>query len=316
MGNKLTLKRVREKSAGPQSMANFQEYTRSASHAGSWYTDDGNALSSDLQGWLDQAEVTERPGSIKALIGPHAGFSYSGPTAAYAYKHLNTEAVQTIFVLGPSHHVYLQGAAISMANKLETPVGDLVPNKEIIQELMGSGLFEAMDQQTDEDEHSIEMHLPYVAKIIGEQANDVKVVCIMIGATSPNQEEQYGRLLAPYLDDPNCFFIISSDFCHWGQRFRYQPYEEDHGEIHQYIEWLDHKGMELIESLDPEGFIAYLSQYHNTICGRHPITVLLFAIKASNSQYSIEFVRYAQSSACKTRHDSSVSYASAVVWKS
>mmetsp|Transcript_4246 Transcript_4246/g.5865 ORF Transcript_4246/g.5865 Transcript_4246/m.5865 type:complete len:301 (-) Transcript_4246:88-990(-) len=288
----------------------FYSYNRSASHAGSWYTDDHDQLHSSLQDWLGAVEPSN-VAPVRALIGPHAGFSYSGPTAAYAYRHMEPDTVQTVIVLGPSHHVYLRGAAISMAEKFETPLYDMEINKEVSQELLNTGLFEVMTQQMDEDEHSLEMHLPYIAKMM--EGRQFKVVCLMIGATSKAQEEEYGRVLAPYLDDPQYFFVISSDFCHWGQRFRYQPYEKSHGQIHEYITWLDHQGMQLIEAQDCDGFLSYLEQTQNTICGRHPISVLLFTIKAASTAFDLKFLKYAQSSSVSSRGDSSVSYASAVV---
>ncbi|KOB65512.1 SWI5-dependent HO expression protein 3 [Operophtera brumata] len=84
--------------------------------------------------------------------------------------------------------------------------------------------------------------------------------------------------------DPQNLFVISSDFCHWGARFRY-TWRDKTSPIHQSIEWLDR-----------QPFTDYLNKYGNTICGRHPIGVLL---------------QYAQSSQCVTAQDSSVSYASA-----
>lgn len=74
--------------------------------------------------------------------------------------------------------------------------------------------------------------------------------------------------------------------------------------------------MKLIENLDEKGFNKYLREYGNTICGRHPIGVLLQAVKAlqinnSNLSPSIKFVKYAQSSQCQSLRDSSVSYAAA-----
>lgn len=72
---------------------------------------------------------------------------------------------------------------------------------------------------------------------------------------------------------------------------------------------------QLIERLDAAGFAEYLEKTRNTICGRHPISLLLHAILASRSlQCTLEFVKYAQSSACKHHSDSSVSYASAIVY--
>lgn len=137
--------------------------------------------------------------------------------------------------------------------------------------------------------------------------------------------------------------------------FRYQPHDSAYGEIHEYITYLDHEGMkvggrclryftcvcwyiaahshtlarvlfagydwtterleQLIERIDATGFAEYLEKTRNTICGRHPISLLLHTILASSSlRCSLKFVEYAQSSACMRHSDSSVSYASAIVY--
>lgn len=90
---------------------------------------------------------------------------YSGPTAAYAYAQMDPERVRKIFILGPSHHVYLDGCALSPATTYRTPFMDLPIDKGIYDELYKTGLFEEMSLGTDEDEHSIEMHLPYLSKV-------------------------------------------------------------------------------------------------------------------------------------------------------
>lgn len=124
---------------------------------------------------------------------------------------------------------------------------------------------------------------------------DISIVPILVGSLSPERETHYGRLLSRYLADPSNCFIISSDFCHWGQRFRYTHYDKSCGEIYQSIQRLDQQvillvaitdalwnlssfpiqGMSIIEMLDTAGFTEYLKKYGNTICGRHPIGVLL-----------------------------------------
>jgi AmmeMemoRadiSam system protein B len=93
---------------------------------------------------------------------------------------------------------------------------------------------------------------------------------------SDSNAKTYGKLLRPYLDDDETFFVISSDFCHWGKRFGYTFYDSKHGKIHKSIEALDRMGMDIIESLDPVAFTDYLKKYKNTICGRFPIIVLLY----------------------------------------
>eukprot|EP00959_Pyramimonas_sp_CCMP1952_P017303 367290-Pyramimonas_sp.AAC.3 len=128
-------------------------------------------------------------------------------------------------------------------------------------------------------------------------------------------EAHYGKLLSKYMNDPSNLFVISSDFCHWGERFSYTFYDKKCGPIHKSIEVLDKNGMEIIERKDITGFTSYLQEYGNTICGRHPIGVLLNVIQtcANSDKMQVKFVRYEQSSRCKCMSDSSVSYASAVV---
>ncbi|XP_041420378.1 protein MEMO1 isoform X3 [Xenopus laevis] len=179
-------------------------------------------------------------------------------------------------------------------------------------ELWKTGMFERMSLQTDEDEHSIEMHLPYIAKTMESHKDDVTIVPVLVGALSESKEQEFGKLFSKYLADPTNLFVISSDFCHWGQRFRYTYYDESQGEIYRSIENLDKMGMSIIEQLDPTYFSNYLKKYHNTICGRHPIGVLLSAateLQKNGVNMSFSFLNYAQSSQCRSWQDSSVSYA-------
>ena len=230
---------------------------------------------------------------------------------------MDARRVHRVFILGPSHHVRLAGCALSPALTYRTPLGDLSVDRATYQQLYSSGLFEEMTLQTDEAEHSIEMHLPYIAHVM--QGQQFSVVPILVGSLSPDKEAVYGRLLAPHLACPDNLFVVSSDFCHWGARFSYQFYDKDWGEIHESIAKLDRMGMDVIEALQPAAFTSYLKKFGNTICGRHPIAVLLNAVAAlsesallpTGSSASLSFLQYAQSSRCRHADDSSVSYASA-----
>ena len=71
------------------------------------------------------------------------------------------------------------------------------------------------------------------------QRDNFTVVPILVGSLSPDREVKYGRIFAKYLADPSNLFIISSDFCHWGKRFRYQEYDQSKGPIHESIKALD-----------------------------------------------------------------------------
>ncbi|RXG55653.1 Protein MEMO1 [Armadillidium vulgare] len=246
----------------------------------------------------------------------HAGYQYSGSVSAFAYRQVSPIVVKRIFILGPSHHVRLSGCALSPLTKYRTPLYDLVVDQQVYNELYATEHFETMSVAADEDEHSIEMHLPYIAKVMEDFRDQFTIVPILVGSLSQERESLYGRILAPYLADPQNLFVVSSDFCHWGQRFRYTYYDRAAGEIWQSIQKLDKQGMNLIETLNPSAFSEYLRKYGNTICGRHPIGVLLNAIsnlqKTNNAHHmSLKFLQYAQSSHCYCPSDSSVSYAAA-----
>ncbi|KAF5285718.1 hypothetical protein FQA39_LY16524 [Lamprigera yunnana] len=276
----------------------------------------GPELSRQLEYWLRQADL--RHGPARAIIAPHAGYQYCGACAGHAYRQISPVVVRRIFILGPSHHVRLSGCALSNAEKYRTPLYDLHVDLQVNADLEMTGQFEWMDLDTDENEHSIEMHLPYIAKVMETYKNQFTILPILVGSLSSEKEACYGRILSSYLADPQNLFVISSDFCHWGQRFRYTYYDRSYGNIYQSIEGLDRAGMNIIENLNPTEFTNYLKKYGNTICGRHPIGILLQAVQEllrndSSISANLKFLKYAQSSQCRNVNDSSVSYASAAL---
>ncbi|KAL4912790.1 MEMO1 family [Aspergillus aurantiobrunneus] len=360
--------------------------SRAASHSGSWYSDDRRALTHQLDQWLAQVPDTiEGLGSLpvpgaRIIIAPHAGLRYSGACAAHAYKALDLSKAKRIFVLGPSHHHYFTSLALPRLTGYHTPLSDdpLPLDTELISKLRsnpavkpnGSTItFEAMSRSIDEDEHSIELHLPYIHRLLQLQHPDKPtaeyppLVPILVGNASPTTESAFGALLAPYLDDPTNAFVISSDFCHWGLRFRYTyyvphapkpgprlplssdalPQPEDkvsdiedqielvstghhlqrrdriqRGEptIHESISAFDIATMAAITTGKTESFADSLEKTGNTVCGRHPIGVIMAAIEAAGKQEGgkgkFRFVRYERSTDITDDvYDSSVSYVSA-----
>lgn len=230
---------------------------------------------------------------------------------AHAYKHIVPRNVRRVFLLGPSHHFFTRQCHLSPHTHYSTPLGSVVVDEEVYAALSATGKFPTMTPSADEAEHSLELHMPFLVEVM--KGHSFGLVPIVVGALTPDLEASYGQLLAPYLADPTCFFIISSDFCHWGTRFSYTYYQNSLGSIYQSIEWLDREGMKIIESGDPLAFTAYLLKYGNTICGRHPIGVFLQALSTSPVPHNIKFTAYDQSHRCVTQHDSSVSYAAGII---
>ena len=253
---------------------------------------------------------------------------------------LLTSNSKKVFLLGPSHHLYLDGCcALSRHTYYSTPLGDLALDSDTIRELRTTGQFVDLTAPQDAAEHSLEMHLPYLYKKLSksfEVGEFPPLTPIMVGNTSKRNEADFGAILAPYLADPSNVFVISSDFCHWGSRFSY-TYYMPHGTsdpaggvslrkgdspsdppIHESIGQIDHLAMEAIESGSHEKFLTNLQKTKNTVCGRHPIGVVMAAIeelkergKLAKEKGQFRFVRYERSSEVEHARDSSVSYASA-----
>lgn len=320
-------------------------YTRQAAHAGSWYRNSKGGLSSDVNGFLEAAkkssssnldvEVDSSTSSnrnlkpLKCIISPHAGLSYSGPTAGHCYQAIQPEKYKTIFLLGPSHKFYLNNFALSNASSYETPLGNLNLNNEIISNLAETskkGVFSFLQKKSDENEHSLEMQLPFLAKMFENYLDEIKIVPILVGDFNKNKNisvEEFANSLVPYFKREDCLFVVSSDFCHWGERFGFTRYYEKGygdeslsfpGDIYRGIEAMDRHGMDVIASGENaySQFNNYLKNTNNTICGRNPILLLLKLIESSKSSTTIQFLKYDQSSSVKSNRDSSVSYAAAV----
>jgi AmmeMemoRadiSam system protein B len=158
----------------------------------------------------------------------------------------------------------------------------------------------------------------------------VPLVPILIGNTDAAAEAHYGSLLAPYLCDPSNLFVISSDFCHWGSRFRYTYYQTADGSsatqlrsnskvsrdypIHKSIAAVDQESMDAVETGSHKDFLDQLKETGNTVCGRHPIGLFMAAVEKAeglSGDGKFKFVRYERSSLVEDLKDSSVSYCSA-----
>lgn len=157
-----------------------QRPTRRASHAGSWYTSDPRELSSQLTSWLAETQLSAP--AARAVIAPHAGYSFSGPTAAWAYRHVQCDGVRRVFLLGPSHNHYTTKCLISTCTAYAAPNGHLAIDDQVYNDLAATGQFDEMQLHVDEREHSLEMHLPYIAHIMGTRP--YTLVPILVGALS------------------------------------------------------------------------------------------------------------------------------------
>jgi MEMO1 family protein len=272
------------------------------------------------------------------ILSRHAGYKYSGSTAAWAYQALDLSKAKHVFLLGPSHVDYLSGCALSTHSSYATLFGDIKLDQDIIKELRATKKFSTWNTDSEMEEHSLEMHLPFIYKMLSRQfKSDTEypmLIPIHVGGTSSAAERLYGQILAPYLADPTSVFIVSSDFCHWGKRFKYTKYlpasssdpvdcppiHATNPPIFESIGRLDRLSMDAIEGGKHQEFLSNISKTGNTVCGRHPIGVIMAALEVLKQEGKISgedngqfnFIHYERNEDVKDINGSSVSYASAV----
>ncbi|MDH5444583.1 MAG: AmmeMemoRadiSam system protein B [Gammaproteobacteria bacterium] len=226
----------------------MEKEIRKPAVAGTFYPNDADELKSTIQHFLSDALPQEGP-VPKAIIAPHAGYIYSGPVAASAYIQLIPArfTIKRVILLGPSHRVPLHGLAASSASHFATPLG-LIPIEQPLVNKICQLPQVAINDQAHTQEHSLEVHLPFLQQVLDE----FTLVPLVVGQTSP---EQVNQVLSELWDGKETLVVISSDLSHY----------------HEYsiAKQLDQKTTDAIEHL------AYQEIDYENACGRDPVNGLL-----------------------------------------
>ncbi|KAG7662177.1 uncharacterized protein J8A68_004305 [[Candida] subhashii] len=334
---------------------------RSATHSGSWYSSSSTKLRGQLDAFFEKAKHLKTPLSgpdaskgisgTRVLIGPHAGYAYSGERLAETFNAWDVSKVKRVFLLGPSHHVYFRGyALLSPFDYYETPFGNIPVDTDTIEKLVKlkskhsstDRIFKYMSEDIDEDEHSFEMHAPFIYYKGQEAVHGMpKIIPILISAMDERLHDDIVESLLPYMEHEENHFIISSDFCHWGSRFQYTRYlnsidttvdtldrymvslgalhKPKELEIYKSIELLDKMALDIATKGSYTEWNNYIKVSGNTICGQKPISIILrLTERYKNSggtvgQDVFNWIGYSQSNPVKRSSESSVSYASGYI---
>jgi MEMO1 family protein len=225
---------------------------RPAAVAGQFYPDDPEELRAEVNHFLAGA----KPGTgkiPKAIIAPHAGYLYSGPVAGSAYARLarGRDRIKRIVLLGPSHFVAFRGLAASSATVFASPLGPVPVDEEALARLRALPQVTTRDA-AHRDEHSLEVHLPFLRAVLDE----FKLVPLVVGDAAP---EEVGGVLNELWDDDETGIVISSDLSH------YQDYET--------AQRIDRETARVIESLN------WRDLGGDQACGCQPICGLLWAAR-------------------------------------
>ena len=182
--------------------------TRAAAVAGHFYEADAGRLQ-HLVNELLNAETAVAEALPEALIVPHAGYIYSGSTAACAYRCLlaDPDQVKRVLLIGPAHRVYVEGLAIPSVDYFATPLGEVQLDRTGLEQISGLPGVEISDE-AHREEHSLEVQLPFLQTVL----NDFSVVPVLVGGAGPGQVAAVIDTLAV---DPLMLVVISSDMSHF-----------------------------------------------------------------------------------------------------
>jgi len=266
--------------------------------AGTWYPADRRELEGQITGFLEKVGKA-RTGPVQALVLPHAGYRYSGQTAAHGVKAVAGRRFRRVIVMGPSHRVAMENvASVPQVTHYATPLGEIPLDVEFVAALKKHPLFRTLPH-SHRGEHSVQIELPLLQVALGE----FTLVPIVVGQLDLETARKMGRILLGLIDTET-LVVVSSDFTHYGPRFGYLPFDRD---IVENLKALDMGAYAEIEKKDARGFRGYVERTGATICGRNPITVLLSMLPEPSRP---ELLRYDTSGALTGDHRNSVSYMS------
>ncbi|MFH1770405.1 MAG: AmmeMemoRadiSam system protein B [archaeon] len=281
---------------------------REAKFAGLFYEKAETLLAKQIEEcFLDERGPGDLPlskasDSVKAVIVPHAGYMYSGPCAAWAYKAIAETKMPDIFILlGPSHHSGQSGFSLET---YETPLGMVRVDQKFARVLGEKGNLK-QNESIHDDEHSLEVQLPFLQYIFKKNPEKIKVLPILISDDVNIRSVALDLKEALVETGKKAIFIVSSDFTHFGPNYRYVPFSVD---IKKNIYDLDRGAIELIKQNNMEDFLKYIDEKLMTICGALPIATLLKTIKSNK----ILLEQYYTSGDVVGDYRNSVSYASFV----
>jgi hypothetical protein len=267
---------------------------RPATQSNRFYTGDARDLGEEVDSFLSLHAKDKQYEHVAALIVPHAGYYFSGNVAAAAYQSIPDDVhYKRIFLLGPSHHEWLDGASVNTEfDYYNTPLGNVKVDVDTAKKLIETDSVFSYQPKAHDREHCLEVQLPFLQR----RFDDVPpIVPIIISTNDFRKLQRIAEILKPYLTEDN-LFVVSSDFSHY-------PSYEDACQV-------DALTGKAVESGDVERFIAQLEENSRSgmrnlatsACGELAIATLMLMMQ--DGGYEVKHLLY-QNSGDIENHDHS-----------
>ncbi|MFH1328343.1 MAG: AmmeMemoRadiSam system protein B [Candidatus Bathyarchaeota archaeon] len=262
-------------------------YTRPSAVAGSWYAGTSSSLKRQIEQecFLHDLGPKEIPKinpegerKIQALLCPHAGYMYSGPIAAHAYRALAKDGEPPVIVIvGPNHTGVGSGVSIMVEGIWKTPLGEVSIDSDLAKAIQKNSSYIDIDNYAHESEHSIELQLPFIQYVIG---SGFKFVPICMSLQELDVALDVGQAVAKALTDVNAVIIASSDMTHY--------------ESQTSAERKDQMAIDAMKKLDAEELYQIVSNLNISMCGVGPAIAAITASKIRKAEIGV-LLKYATS---------------------
>lgn len=261
-----------------------QENVREPAVAGQFYPADKKELENQVDEFLSRATKEKPNGQILGLMVPHAGFRFSGQVAAFGFKQLEEENIDTVILIGNSHHAYFEGAAVYEKGYFKTPLGEVPIDEALAQKIIQEDAIIKADSGPHEVEHSLEVELPFLQRVL----KNFKLVPILMGSGSQESVQVLAKAINKNIAGKNILVVASSDMSH------YPSYQQ--------AVYADKKVYQAILTGKPENLRNTVSQLEKEnipnaatfLCGQDAVEVLMTMMQDLDAK-EIKLLKYANS---------------------
>jgi MEMO1 family protein len=267
---------------------------RPAAVAGLFYPGDPGELSDTIAAMISLRPEEASP-AVRGIIVPHAGYAYSGPTAARAYGRLVRGAYDTVVVVAPSHKEFFEGVSVFGGDAYVTPLGTVLLDAELREELLEAAPFVRASDAGHRGEHAIEVHLPFLQTVLGT----FSLLPLVIGRQSPANCFALGEALGGILGNKKALLVASTDLSH----FHSEREARD----------IDAVMLEDVRAFDARALMSHLSEGATEACGGGPAVAVMTALKCLGAT-RVDVMGYATSGDITGDRRSVVGYMSAVAY--